>query len=994
MSAPAPRRLNVFVSSVYQELKDLRAAAIDAIWRCDCFPIGMDRLDVALPYSPGDSSRKMVEEADIYIGLFSQRYGVITAQEYAWAVELGKPILIFDSDMPLNAMDRETNGDHVALLAALKQEFRERYVVASFHSAEELSKKLFESLTLWQHEHLQPAATPAEPAKPTRTRAIAADIPQPPKPYYAHPYFLGMQFFGRHAELAQLDAWATAPEPLLIIDAIGGAGKSALTWHWTRDQTHAPKVFPNTDGTLWWSFYEADATMPQFLAKLLAYLTEQEVETFEGQPRHKLEEQALTLLNERRVLLVFDGLERLLLAYRRLDAAQIADEAVDQDRTLRSCSDPRDGAFLRRLTLCERSKILISSRLIPQELQDRMSQQLLPGVRSVHLYGMTPEDALAMFEGLGAHGNHEVMRTLLGQFGDHALLIGVLAGRIRAYRPAPGNFDAWYADQGRDLHLEAQDLTQRRTSILAAALADLDPTLFDFLGQLAAFRYPVEYEVLLAINPFLPASEGEPDQEARLVGVQRLNEALAELEARGLVQWERATNLYDLHPVVRAYAYDHLADRAVAYARIRGYFEALPAEDTQTVQDVSQLRRTMEIYYALLRSGQVEAAFTLYGDRLTRTLLYNLGAYQTMVECLLPLFPQGIEQLPDLSRQSDQSFVINDLALAFDVLGDPAAALKLFAQAVPLNLATKDVRNLTAVLISLSFVANNFGELACAVPSAELSLAVARANKEQDYVDEAHHHLINYHTLRGDFQRAEVAYQALLASPDDHVKRLAFTAIYAAQLCFFQGGDLAPDLQEAMQRARQERFPFALRETYRLQGEVAFAGQDFSVAETAWLAALELAQQSGIPLAPFHANLARVRAQQGRAPEARALIEQALVEGAPHLEAAEVYLALGERELAREHILPAYRRAWADGPPYTYVYDLKRARAVLSALGMAEPTLPAYDPAKVRPIPQEVAIRAFIAELEQKNPRKPPQDNAPADATVQKPRRRLWPFGR
>ncbi len=321
----------------------------------------------------------------------------------------------------------------------------------------------------------------------------------------------------------------------------------------------------------------------------------------------------ITLLETRRVLLVLDGLERLLLAYRRLDAAQIADEAVSLDRTPRACSDPRDGAFLRRLTLCERSKILISSRLIPQELQDRHNQQLIAGVRSVHLYGMTPEDALTMFEGLGVHGNREVMRTLLGQFGDHALLISVLAGRITAYRPAPGDFDAWYAEQGRDLHLEAQDLTQRRTSILTVALSDLDHELFAFLGLIAAFRYPVEYDVLLAINPYLPALEGDLDQEAKLSAVQQLNEALTELEARGLVQWERATNRYDLHPVVRAYAYDHLADQAGAFARIRGYFEALPAEDTTTVRDVSQLRRTLEIYYALLHSGQGDAAFDSIG---------------------------------------------------------------------------------------------------------------------------------------------------------------------------------------------------------------------------------------------------------------------------------------------------------------------------------------------------------------------------------------------
>ncbi len=49
MSTPTPRRLNVFVSSVYQELKEYRMAAIDVIWRCDLYPTGMDRLDIALP---------------------------------------------------------------------------------------------------------------------------------------------------------------------------------------------------------------------------------------------------------------------------------------------------------------------------------------------------------------------------------------------------------------------------------------------------------------------------------------------------------------------------------------------------------------------------------------------------------------------------------------------------------------------------------------------------------------------------------------------------------------------------------------------------------------------------------------------------------------------------------------------------------------------------------------------------------------------------------
>ncbi len=106
METPAPRRLNVLVSSVFEELKEYRAAAIDAIWRCDLYPIGMERQNIALPYSTSASSKEMVKESDVYIGLFSQRLGTITEQELQWAEEFNQPIFVFISSKPLNDEDR------------------------------------------------------------------------------------------------------------------------------------------------------------------------------------------------------------------------------------------------------------------------------------------------------------------------------------------------------------------------------------------------------------------------------------------------------------------------------------------------------------------------------------------------------------------------------------------------------------------------------------------------------------------------------------------------------------------------------------------------------------------------------------------------------------------------------------------------------------------------------------------------------------------------
>ena len=46
-------------------------------------------------------------------------------------------------------------------------------------------------------------------------------------------------FVGRAAELALIDQWATGPNAMLLVQAIGGMGKSMLIWHWLRTRAAA-----------------------------------------------------------------------------------------------------------------------------------------------------------------------------------------------------------------------------------------------------------------------------------------------------------------------------------------------------------------------------------------------------------------------------------------------------------------------------------------------------------------------------------------------------------------------------------------------------------------------------------------------------------------------------------------------------------------------------------------------------------------------------------
>jgi transcriptional regulator with XRE-family HTH domain len=92
-------------------------------------------------------------------------------------------------------------------------------------------------------ESLVCAAPPVEKPKDDPVGSDAAvsvrDPPLPPDPYIAHLYTLLQteDLIGRRQELHVLAQWIAEPEAvghgrLLVVTAIGGAGKSALAWHW------------------------------------------------------------------------------------------------------------------------------------------------------------------------------------------------------------------------------------------------------------------------------------------------------------------------------------------------------------------------------------------------------------------------------------------------------------------------------------------------------------------------------------------------------------------------------------------------------------------------------------------------------------------------------------------------------------------------------------------------------------------------------------------
>ena len=314
----------------------------------------------------------------------------------------------------------------------------------------------------------------------------------------------------------------------------------------------------------------------------------------------------LSLLQQRRLLLVLDGFERELRAYAGLSAAYQGND-VDEDRAdlYRTCIDPHAAAFLRAVAaLPMRSRVLITSRLFPRELDG------MAGCRPWELRRLDPDDAVAFFHAQGVRGTRAEIQAACQPYGYHPLALRLLAGLIARDPARPGDVAAAAE------YDVAEDLAPREHHILTLAYDALRPELRELLSRLAAFRAPVAYDVVEVLSPFK--------------GKRELGRAMRELEDRGLLFREAGTGRYDLHPVVRGYAYDRLADKAGVHGQLRDYFAAVPAPDEDAVQSVEDLAPVIELYHHTVRAGRYDEAFQLLRGRLVPNPLYfRFGAYQT-----------------------------------------------------------------------------------------------------------------------------------------------------------------------------------------------------------------------------------------------------------------------------------------------------------------------------------------------------------------------------
>ncbi|MCC6569799.1 MAG: tetratricopeptide repeat protein [Anaerolineales bacterium] len=785
--------------------------------------------------------------------------------------------------------------------------------------------------------------------------AVEANVEKHEPDYWAlkHPYPMPPNFTGRIVERATLTHWLKedSENRLFILRALGGFGKSALSWHWLThdvDSREWKKV-------LWWSFYEGDASFEHFIEETLKYL---KLEVPQG-GRPQVDE-LLKAMQSQKILLIMDGFERALRAYSSMNAAYQGDEAESPSPAGRGvrgegennqldCVNINAEFFLRGICSLPniQSKVLMTTRLTPRAVKPR--GEFMLGCREVELTSMQPADAVEFFRKQKIKGTHAEIEAACAPYGYHPLSLRILARYIVRDFHNPRNIVV-----AQTLKIDG-DIKAQKHHVMEVAYNSLTEQAQKLLSTIACFRSSVEFKAL----------------ETIVESKDTLDSDLHDLVDSGLLNFDQKSKKFDLHPIVRRYAYDCLTapDRTATHNHLREYFATVDVPEQ--IKSLNDLLPIIELYYHTVMAGSFDEARQLFQDRLRNTLHYHLMFNQVQIELLQLLFTDRKNELLNLNNEDAKAWTLNQLAVAYALSGQPSQAIPLWRQQLSIREKQGMKKGLAIGLGGLaSVVLLPIGALVEAERNLYRSIELSH-EIESEY-DEAVNrqelgHLLSY---RGKWNEAEaeLSTSQRLAERTLHIQTQSITWAYRAlrflqiaRSSQYENQDLVGMFVQMAIGAANRSLKLAdetansiysyesdFIRTHWLLGAIHRMNNESQLSEKHLDEALLRCRNSN--LVNFEANilldLARLRYEQKNYEEAKSLADEALLitERCGYvLQGADVNLFLAELTLtldpspegrgkARGYAEEALKLATCDGPPYYYKVAYEEAERFLAKL--------------------------------------------------------------
>lgn len=519
-------------------------------------------------------------------------------------------------------------------------------------------------------------------------------------------------FLGREEEIAKASVILKRNEPLLLW-GMPGIGKTAIA---SKLADHRDIVRHFRDGIFWFHVTEMNlAQICDEVARSFGLEVVHQTPTPEGKATYLND-----LLNKKRVLLVLDNAD----------------------------NTPGISPFCQRVS----RNILVTSR-------ERISD--LP---YIEVKGLKPDYALQLLQrkvrnagiNLKTEDVH-FLKALAKQVVYHPLALRLLAGQLTT--TTPKSLVEELQERGLDPLRDPADPNLSLRAVLESSytrLPDKEKAIFASLGVFAENAYE---------------AKGFSSEAIRFTISEAITESLALLVSRAMIEFDRDTDRYDLHPLLRVYASEKLGQKIEVHLRAALYFAALAkanrgpmAENLNCLAaEVHHLFHLMDWCTYQVEQGSdstKEAAGLLVAFMVDLNEFFDLRGYwiQRIEYCKKALFA---------ARKSNDKAALpvttHNLGAAYHDQGNHYDAERLLQESLALARESENKQVIANTLRLLGKLAEDQGESDKAEPLYQESQNLAKEIGDSLIIGKTLHRLGWLAESRGDHKKAEQLYGESLA---------------------------------------------------------------------------------------------------------------------------------------------------------------------------------------------------------------------------------------